>query len=77
MRLSRTILCLSALLALALTPDTPQKGPEPGDIDRKVDPCTDFYDFANGAWRAANPIPASMPRCWKPSEISRWKTCSP
>ena len=74
MRLSRTILCLSALLALALTPDTPQKGPEPGDIDRKVDPCTDFYDFANGAWRAGNPIPASMPRWsrrWAAGEASK------
>ena len=74
MRISRTILCLSALLAVALTPSTPQKGPEPGDIDRKVDPCTDFYDFANGAWRAANPIPASMPRWsrrWAAGEASK------
>ena len=62
MRISRTILGLSALLAVALTPSAPQMGPEPSDIDRKVDPCTDFYDFANGAWRAANPIPASLPR---------------
>jgi putative endopeptidase len=74
MRISRTILGLSALLAVALTPTAPQKGPEPGDIDRKVDPCTDFYDFANGAWRAANPIPASMPRWsrrWAAGEASK------
>ena len=31
-------------------------------MDRKADPCTDFFEFANGAWRAQNPIPASMPR---------------
>jgi putative endopeptidase len=74
MRISRTIVCLSALLAAALTPSTPQKGPEPGDIDRKVDPCTDFYEFANGAWRAENPIPASMPRWsrrWAAGEASK------
>ena len=32
------------------------------DIDRSADACTDFYQYANGAWRAANPIPASMGR---------------
>jgi len=32
------------------------------DLDRKADPCTDFYTFANGAWRANHPIPASMDR---------------
>jgi endothelin-converting enzyme/putative endopeptidase len=36
------------------------KGIELGDIDRAADACTDFYDFANGTWRAENPIPASM-----------------
>src|SRR2546426_2993183 len=45
-------------LALASSP----KGVEVGDIDRKVDPCADFYGYANGAWRAANPIPPSMER---------------
>src|SRR5580700_9229765 len=32
------------------------------DLDRKADPCNDFYTFANGTWRAKNPIPASMDR---------------
>ena len=32
------------------------------DIDKNADACTDFFDYANGAWRAANPIPASMQR---------------
>jgi endothelin-converting enzyme/putative endopeptidase len=38
------------------------KGIEPGDVDRAADPCSDFYAFANGAWRAANPIPAGTQR---------------
>ena len=39
-----------------------------GDIDTKADPCTDFFQFANGKWRAENPIPPSMVR-WS----RRWK----
>src|SRR3984885_10032173 len=30
------------------------------DLDRKAAPCDDFYEFANGTWRANNPIPPSM-----------------
>jgi len=39
-----------------------QAGIELGDIDKSADPCTDFFAFANGAWRAANPIPPSLGR---------------
>src|SRR5258708_20677942 len=27
-------------------------------LDRKIDPCTDFYQFACGGWVAKNPVPA-------------------
>ena len=27
------------------------------DLDRSVDACTDFFEFANGKWRRENPIP--------------------
>ena len=44
------------------------QGIQTGEMDRKSDPCADFYQFANGAWRAKNRIPASMDR-WSP----RWQ----
>ncbi len=51
------------------SPDAPpRKGIELSDMDRSVEACTDFFEFANGAWRAANPIPPSMSR-WS----RRWK----
>ena len=54
---------LVACTAGAASPDNKvAKGVEVGDIDRKADPCTDFFAYSNGRWRAENPIPASMPR---------------
>jgi putative endopeptidase len=43
-------------------PGPAPRGIELGDVDRAADPCTDFYAFANGAWRAANPIPSGTQR---------------
>ncbi len=55
-------------------PSTPQRGVEVGDLDRAADPCDDFFAFSNGAWRAQNPIPASMQRWsrrWQASEANK------
>jgi endothelin-converting enzyme/putative endopeptidase len=39
-----------------------QKAVVLADLDRAVDPCADFYGFANGTWRKQNPAPAGRPR---------------
>src|SRR3954466_14479953 len=63
MRLIRTVPIMAALLvSLAQAQSGTLRGIEVADIDRSADACTDFYQFANGRWRAENAIPASMPR---------------
>ena len=80
MRVSGRLAVLGlALLSVPALPagsfaEEPLKGIELSDIDRSVDACTDFFDFSNGAWRAANPIPASMPRWsrrWQAGEANK------
>ncbi len=63
---------ISALLTFAQTPSL--HGIEVGDLDRSAQPCDDLYQFANGTWRANNPIPASMPRWsrrWQAGEFAK------
>ena len=62
MRATTTLLTLLFLLAAAPAPEPAVEGIELSDIDRNADPCGDFYAFANGSWRANNPIPPSMSR---------------
>jgi putative endopeptidase len=69
-------LSLAAIvLATTLSAQTPpERGVFVQDIDPKVDACTNFFDYANGAWRAANPIPGSMQRWsrrWAAGEQSK------
>src|SRR5258708_1906187 len=73
MRITAMALLLLATTLAAQTPQ-PEHGVYVDDIDKKVDACTNFFDYANGAWRAANPIPASMQkwsRRWAAGEQSK------
>lgn len=67
---------LLLVTTLAVSQTVPLRGVEVSDMDRSADPCTDFYQYANGTWRAQNPIPASMTRWsrrWASGETTKDK----
>ena len=62
------------LLLLPLAAAAQERGVFVEDIDRSADACTNFFDYANGAWRKANPIPPSQTRWsrrWASGELSK------
>ena len=74
MRFLKLLLLLLASCASLFAQPAAQRGVQPGDIDRAADPCTDFFQFANGKWRAENPIPPSMVRWsrrWQAGEAAK------
>ncbi len=75
MRISRILMVVAVLCVAAFAQNqTPLRGIYLSDMDTKADPCTDFFEYANGAWRAANPIPASMDRWsrrWASGELAK------
>jgi len=51
---------LSSWFVSALMAALPAHGFNPADMDPSVPPCRDFFQYANGSWIKANPIPADQ-----------------
>jgi putative endopeptidase len=76
MRTAVAGLFLVLLASFAFSQTAALHGIDVTDLDRKADPCNDFFQFANGTWRANNPIPASMNRWskrWAAGEATKDK----
>jgi endothelin-converting enzyme/putative endopeptidase len=58
-------------VALTTTLATAQSraGIDLGAIDRRIDACTDFYQFACGSWIAQNPVPPDRQRWGRFNEL--------
>jgi len=74
MRIMAAVFVLAA--ATVLAQNSAERGIEVSDPNPKIAACDDFYEYANGGWRAANPIPSSMPRWsrrWAAGESTKEK----
>ncbi len=72
---NKYFVAFTLLIAISVATTVGQSGHgyDLGSLDKDTPACTDFYQYANGGWLAANPIPAAY-SSWGVANILNEKT---